>query len=59
MVSDVVETAQPGSSTLSYDPATQRYQYVWQTKVAWARTCRTIKLTLTDGTTHKSLFTFR
>ena len=51
-VSDVEETVTTGSSTLQYDPVTDRYTYVWKTDKAWAKKSGQFVLTLSDGTTH-------
>jgi hypothetical protein len=57
---DVLEsTATPGSSTLTYDATSGRYHYVWQTAKAWAGSCRTFVLKLSDGTTHTAEFRFK
>jgi hypothetical protein len=45
-----------GSSSLSYDAATDRYNYVWKTDKAWAGTCRQLVMKLTDGTEYKANF---
>ena len=45
-------------SGLTYNAATDRYQFVWQTNRGWAGTCRQLSVTLLDGTTHKALFRF-
>jgi dipeptidyl aminopeptidase/acylaminoacyl peptidase len=56
---DVVEqTVTAGSSSLSYDPATDQYTYVWKTDKAWANTCRQLILKLNDGTEHVAYFKF-
>jgi alpha-tubulin suppressor-like RCC1 family protein len=53
------ETSQPGARTLTYDPATDRYQYNWQTSKSWAGQCHTLVLSFTDGTTATALFRFK
>jgi hypothetical protein len=55
----IEETVAPGSSGLSYDPATGVYTYVWKTKKSWAGTCRQLVLRLTDGSDHRSNFKFK
>ena len=47
-----------GNGSLSYDAATQNYNYVWKTDPGWAGTCRTFDLTLDDGSSHKATFRF-
>ena len=54
----IEETASPGGSTLSYDPATNRYTYVWKTQKNWAGTCREFSLKLIDNTVHVATFKF-
>ncbi|NNH75249.1 hypothetical protein HLB23_36275 [Nocardia uniformis] len=56
--SPVEETVTAGGNSLSYDSATSRYNYVWKTDKAWAGTCRTLDLNLTDGTDHTAHFAF-
>jgi hypothetical protein len=52
----IEETVTAGSSSLSYDPATDRYVYVWKTNKAWAGTCRQLIVQLNDGTSHVAYF---
>ena len=56
---DVVETLTAGNSSLSYDPATNQYTYVWKTESSWAGTCRQLIIKLCDGTEHKANFKFK
>ncbi len=57
---DVIEqTVTAGSSSLSYDPATDQYTYVWKTDKAWANTCRQLILKLNDSTEHVAYFKFK
>jgi len=58
-VDEIETTATPGNSTLSYDPVTGLYHYVWDTETSWADSCRRLDLTLNDGTTHQAIFRFR
>jgi len=56
---DIIEqTVTAGSSSLSYDPTTDTYTYVWKTDKLWANTCRQLTVTLIDGTTHIADFNF-
>ena len=55
----ITETANPGSSTLSYDTASDRYVYVWKTEKAWADTCRRLTVKLADGSEHPAIFRFK
>ncbi|MGH9845544.1 MAG: PxKF domain-containing protein, partial [Blastocatellia bacterium] len=53
------ETVTAGSSSLSYDATTDRYNYVWKTDKAWKGTCRQLVVKLNDGTTHVANFQFK
>ncbi len=57
--SDIEETVTAGSSSLSYDPTTDQYTYVWKTNAAWKNTCRKLIVRLTDRTDHVAYFQFR
>jgi len=57
-VETVEQTVTAGSSSLTYDTTTGRYSYVWKTNKEWAGTCRTLTVTLADGTQHRALFRF-
>lgn len=54
----IEETVTAGSSSLSYDLATDTYTYVWKTNKTWANTCRQLVLKLNDGTFHRANFKF-
>lgn len=54
----IEQTVTAGASSLSYDPATDQYTYVWKTDKAWAGTCRALVVKLVDGTTHTADFQF-
>jgi predicted extracellular nuclease len=54
----IEETITAGSSSLSYDPITDTYNYVWKTDKGWAGTCRQLVVKLVDGTYHSADFTF-
>lgn len=55
---DVIEqTVSAGGSSLSYDPVSDQYTYVWKTEKNWSG-CRELNLRLNDGTDHKALFLF-
>jgi len=56
---DVEETVTAGSSSLSYDPVTDTYTYVWKTSSGWANQCRQLVLQLADGTQHRANFKFK
>jgi hypothetical protein len=54
----VEETVTAGSSSLSYDAASDQYVYVWKTEKNWAGTCRQLIVGLNDGSEHRANFTF-
>ena len=58
-VDGIEQTVTAGSSSLSYDPSTDTYTYVWKTEKAWAGTCRQLVLKLNDGTFHRANFKFK
>ena len=53
------ETVTAGGSSLSYDPTTDQYIYVWKTEQAWAGTCRQLVVQLNDGSIHRANFKFK
>jgi len=55
----IEETVTAGSSSLSYDPTTDQYTYVWKTNSAWAGTCRQLIIKLADGSEHVANFKFK
>jgi hypothetical protein len=56
---DTIETTvASGSSSLSYDAATDQYTYAWKTDRAWAGTCRQLTVQLKDGSAHLANFRF-
>jgi hypothetical protein len=57
-VDPVETTVTAGASSLSYDPTTQTYTYVWKTDKAWAKTCRQLILKFANGTTRIANFRF-
>jgi len=56
---DLTETVNAGGSSLSYNPTTDQYNYVWKTEQSWAGTCRQLVVTLNDGSTHRANFKFK
>ena len=59
LVDGIEQTVTAGGSSLSYDPATDQYTYVWKTAKAWAMTCRQLVLKLHDTSVHRANFTFK
>ena len=57
-VDPIEVTVTAGSSSLTYDAATDRYHYVWKTSKAWAGTCRELVVAFADGSTRTALFQF-
>jgi HYR domain/NHL repeat len=53
------DTVTAGGSSLSYDPTTDQYIYVWKTDAAWAGTCRQLVVQLNDGSIHRANFRFK
>ena len=49
---EVTETVNAGSSSLSYNAASDQYSYVWKTSKAWRGTCRMLIVGFNDGTEH-------
>jgi WD40 repeat protein len=58
-VDPVEEVATPGSSGFSYDPALDRYKFVWKTERSWRNTCRQLIVRFRDGTEKRVNFRFR
>lgn len=56
---DLVGTVTAGGSSLSYDPTTDQYIYVWKTDGSWAGTCRQLVVQLNDGSIHRANFKFK
>jgi hypothetical protein len=54
----IEQTVAAGSSSLSYDAASDTYTYVWKTNKAWAGTCRQFIIKLNNGTEHRAKFKF-
>ncbi len=57
-VDGVEQTVAAGSSGLSYDPATDRYTYVWKTEKGWAGQYRQLVVQFDDGTIKRANFSF-
>ena len=56
---DITENTTSGNSSLTYDPVTDQYTYVWKTENSWAGTCRQLVIQLKDGCVHRANFRFR
>jgi hypothetical protein len=56
---DTVEDTTLGTSSFTYDPATDTYTYVWKTEKSWAGTCRQVSVQFIDGQTYLLNFMFR
>ena len=56
---DVEETLTAGSSSLTYDAASDRYHYVWKSENSWKNTCRQLVIALNDGSEHRANFKFK
>ena len=53
------ETVTAGGSSLSYDPVSDQYIYVWKTEPGWAGTCRQLVVQLSDGSVYRANFKFK
>ena len=53
------ETVTAGGSSLTYDPSSDQYIYVWKTDASWAGTCRQLVVRLNDGSVHTANFKFK
>jgi uncharacterized repeat protein (TIGR01451 family) len=56
---DVEGTTTAGGSSLSYDPVSDQYTYVWATSSSWSGTCRQLVIQLKDGCVYRANFRFR
>jgi hypothetical protein len=52
LIDNVEQTMTSGSSSLSYDPTTGLYTYIWKTEKSWAGTCRQLTVRFIDGQTY-------
>ena len=48
-----------GGSSLIYDAANDRYNYVWKTESSWAGMCRQLIVRLNDGSERVAFFKFK
>ena len=58
-VNDIEAAETAGNSSLSYDPTSDQYIFVWKTESSWAGTCRELVIKLNDGSTHTAKFKFK
>ena len=58
-IDEVDTTVNAGGSSLSYDPLTDQYNYVWKTDKNWANKCLDLNVKLVDGTEHVARFQFK
>jgi subtilase family protein/Big-like domain-containing protein/fervidolysin-like protein len=58
-IDDVEETLTAGNSTLSYDPGSDQYIYVWKTDKSWVGQCRQLDVKFIDDTEHFANFKFK
>ena len=58
-VDPLPNTVVESSAALSYDLTGEQYVFTWKTQKAWAGTCRSAYLALSDGTVHSATFTFK
>jgi hypothetical protein len=54
----IEETVTAGGSSLSYDPTSGQYIYVWKTDKGWAGGCRQLQVKLRDGSSRWAAFSF-
>jgi len=50
------ETVTAGGSSLSSEPDSGQYKYVWKTNKAWEDSCRRLSIKLIDGSSHSANF---
>lgn len=55
-VDAIEQTVAAGGSSLTFDPSTGLYTYVWKTEKAWAGTCRQLVLAFMDGSFARANF---
>jgi hypothetical protein len=55
----IEQTVSAGSSSLSFDPTTNQYTYVWKTDKSWAGTCRDLTLLFPSGSVKTAHFKFK
>lgn len=55
----IEETVSVTSNGLTYDAATDVYQFVWKSEKSWTGSCRQLSLMFADGTEYRATFEFR
>jgi hypothetical protein len=55
-IDDIEQTVAAGSSSLSYDPSSGQYSYIWKTEKTWVGQCRHLVIRLSDGSEHAANF---
>ncbi len=58
-VDGIEQTVNAGGSSMTYDPSTDTYDYVWKTDKTWAGTCRQLVLAFADGSVQRADFKFK
>jgi hypothetical protein len=58
-VSAIDQTVAAGGNSLTYNPTTDQYTYVWKTNSTWKNTCRWLTVKLSDGSEHSATFQFK
>ena len=53
------DTIPTSGGPLTYDATSDRYNYGWQTTSSWKNTCRTLTVSLDDGSAHEVYFRFK
>lgn len=56
LVDGIEQTLAPGSSELTYDTLSDRYQFNWKTQKEWANSCRQLVIKTADGGVHRANF---
>lgn len=56
---EIEQTVTTGSSSLSYDAASDQYTYAWKTISSWSGTCRLLVVRFTDGSDYTAAFRFK
>jgi len=49
----------PGRSDVSYSKGNDRFHAVWKTEAGWSGSCRSLQVSLSDGTVHTLTVSFR